>query len=264
MNLSEITPLVLTWNESPNIARCLEHLQWAEQVMVLDSGSTDDTATLARNCANVNFLVRPFDNHTNQWNYGLDQIRTRWVLSLDADYLLPISFVDELSAMQAADSFSAYFASFRYLIHGRPLRASLYPPRAVLYQRRFCNYVPDGHTQRLSIQGPSSRLRSRIDHDDRKPLSRWIQSQAHYAELEAEKLLASNPASLSLPDRLRKHVFFAAPATLAYTLFIKRALLDGKAGWHYVLQRTFAELLLSLRLLEIQARSSKSAKSATL
>jgi hypothetical protein len=93
-------------------------------------------------------------------------------------------------------------------------------------------------------------LNSRIDHDDRKPLSRWIVSQDNYAKLEATKLLASNKENLRLQDRLRLSGWAAVPATFIYTLLVKRTLLDGWHGWFYSLQRTFAEILLAMRLLE--------------
>jgi hypothetical protein len=90
----------------------------------------------------------------------------------------------------------------------------------------------------------------RIDHDDRKPLSRWIASQDKYALLEAEKLLASDPAMLRLQDRLRRTGWAAVPAALVYTLLVKGTLLDGWRGWFYTLQRVLAEIMLALRLLE--------------
>ncbi len=249
MNLASITPLILTWNEEPNIRRCLERLTWATRIVVIDSGSMDATLDICVAFPNVEIIHRPFDNHTNQWNFGLDQVGSPWVLSLDADYLLNGEFVKELETVNENCPERAWFVPFQFLIFGRPLRASLYPPRAALFDRSACRYVADGHTQTLSINGPSGSLRTRIDHDDRKPLSRWVDSQFKYARLEAEKLTEeTHPASL--PDRLRKMIWPAAPAAFVYTLLIKGVILDGWAGWFYALQRTYAELLLSLILLE--------------
>jgi glycosyltransferase involved in cell wall biosynthesis len=248
MNLTDITPLVLTWNEAPNLERTLARLRWAAEVVVLDSGSTDGTREIALSFANVRFETRPFDDHSRQWNHGLDCVRTPWVLALDADYVLGTGFEQELSGLD--DSAAGYQAGFRYLIAGQPLRASLYPPRTVLFQKSFCRYGQDGHTQLLSVQGLVKALRSTIDHDDRKPLSRWIASQDKYALLEAEKLLAADPASLRVQDRLRHTGWAAVPATLIYTLLVKGTLLDGWRGWFYTMQRVLAEMMLALRLLE--------------
>lgn len=245
MTLSSITPLVITWNEEPNLRRCLDRLQWADQILVIDSGSTDGTLGICGSYPNVRVLARPFDNFANQCNFGLEQVGTTHVLSLDADYIVPEDFPGFVPGL---DEHSAYRFPFRYCVFGKPLRACLYPPRAVLYPRSAAFYEEDGHAHRVRLSCEVRDAAMSIDHDDRKPLSRWVQSQWKYAVLEAEKLAEQNDNSL--PDRLRRMIWPAAPAAFLYTLFVKRAILDGWAGWFYALQRTYAELLLSLILLE--------------
>ncbi len=250
MNLNVITPLVLTWNEEPNLRRCLERLAWAKDVIVLDSSSTDATAEIAAEFSNVRLTVRPFDDHTNQWNFGVDDASTRWVLALDADYMLGEGFEGELAALPEEPECDAFFAEFRYLIHGRPLRACLYPPRAVLFRKDRCRYQADGHTQLLHIPGSSASLDSRIDHDDRKCLSRWFLSQDKYAKLEAHKLRMKPAGELGWQDKLRLMMLPAPFAVFFYTLIVRGTVLDGWHGWFYAFQRMVAELMLSLRLLE--------------
>jgi hypothetical protein len=255
MNLHEVTPLILTYNEASNIKRTLEPLGWAREIIVVDSGSTDETLDLLAEHANVRVVQRAFDDHTSQWNFGLDLVGTPWVLSLDADYVLRNGFIRELQGLAPGNDIVAYYARFRYLISGKPLRATLYPERAVLFRGKSCRYVADGHTQTLLPRGPTARLTEPIDHDDRKPLDRWLRSQRAYAILEADELLKKAPRALSWPDRLRRLIVVAAPATLAYTLLVKRCALDGWRGWYYAMQRAYAELLLSLELLDRRLRN---------
>src|SRR6266480_7786816 len=117
--LDQITPLILTFNEAPNILRTLEKLAWARQIVVVDSFSTDDTVAICQRHPQVELVQRKFDDHTSQWNFGLGQIKTEWVLTLDADYLLPDTFVQELRAWTPSDGVNAYFAPFKYCIQGR-------------------------------------------------------------------------------------------------------------------------------------------------
>jgi glycosyltransferase involved in cell wall biosynthesis len=248
MKLEDITPLILTYNEEPNLSRTLSRLAWAREVVVLDSASTDATREIAAQFPNVRFEVRAFDDHTTQWNFGVDACRSDWVLALDADYVLGIGFEEELKQLDGAEN--AYDAGFRYLIFGQALRGSLYPPRAVLFARSCCRYVQDGHTQLLQIKGTLGHLKTKIDHDDRKPLTRWFSSQDKYAHLEAEKLAAADPGKLRMQDKLRRSMWAAVPASLIYTLFIKGTLWDGWHGWYYALQRALAEMMLALRLIE--------------
>lgn len=158
MNVGDITPVLLTFDEAPNIGRSLERLKWASRVVVLDSFSTDATAEIARSFTNVDFQQRHFDSHTNQWNHALSLARTDWVLSLDADYLVPEILDQEIGSRRDADSVAAYFARFEYQIFGRPLRGTLYPPRAVLFRRSACSYQQDGHTQILRVSGRTAML----------------------------------------------------------------------------------------------------------
>jgi len=248
--LSEITPLILTLNEAPNIERLLASLAWAREVVVLDSFSTDATEAIARSYPNVTFVRRAFDTFAEQCNAGLDRIRSEWVLSLDADYLLTDELRDEIARLDGAADVSAYVARFRYCIGGRPLRGSLYPPRPILFRKSRARYVQDGHAHRLVVDGPTQLLHGHALHDDRKPLSRFLESQRHYARQEARKLIEQSPEPLSLADRLRRAIWPAAPAAFFYTLVVKGCLFDGWPGWCYALQRTYAELLLSLELLD--------------
>ena len=256
MNLErEITPLVLTYNEAPNIQRTLSRLQWAKEIVVVDSFSTDETCDLVRKSPQARLIQRKFDNHTNQWNFGLDQVRTKWVLALDADYLLSDELVQELRAERAKPGEVAYFSGFRYCMFGRPLRWSLYPPRPVLFRRDSCRYVEGGHTQVLKVDGPTAFLNGRIYHDDRKPLERWLREQDRYAIKEAGHLIATPSVQLNIPDRLRRRIIVAPALVFVYTLFAKGLIFEGWPGWSYALQRTYAELLLSLRLLEAELLS---------
>jgi len=251
MNLAEITPLVLTFNEAANIDRTLTGLAWARRVVVLDSGSDDETADLVRQHANAVLIQRPFDGHAAQWNFGLTEtgIDTEWVLALDADYGVGDRVVTELAALPATVGIDGYRARFVYCVDGRPLRGSLYPPVTVLFRRQSGRYVQDGHTHRLELSGRTADLSAPLRHDDRKSLQHWLASQARYMRLEADKLRGRGWNELDWPDRLRKLRIVAPGAVFLYCLFGKGLVLDGRAGLFYALQRATAELVLSLTLL---------------
>ncbi len=186
--LTEITPLVLTYNEAPNIARTLSRLTWASRIVVVDSFSTDATCEIIRRFPQAEIVQRKFDTFAGQCNFGLERIRTPWVLSLDADYVLDAGFEEELAALQPGAEVAGFRTLFTYCIHGRRLRASLYPSRTVLYRKARANYRDEGHGHRVQIEGDVLPLRSRILHDDRKPLERWLAEQNCYAIYEVEHL----------------------------------------------------------------------------
>ncbi len=252
-----VTPMILTFNEAPNLRRTLERLAWARQILVIDSFSTDDTLEIARAFPQVRVVQRAFDSFAGQCNSGLEHIQSEWVLSLDADYVLSEELVHELRDLESGNAPAGFSARFQYWIAGRPLRASLYPPRVVLYRKNQARYHNDGHGHRVQVDGRIEALRGLIYHDDRKPLSRWLASQDKYAALEVKKLLAAPPGSLRLQDRLRLCMIPAPFVVLLYTLLWKRLILDGWPGWFYVFQRVTAELVLSMHLLEARISAWK-------
>ncbi len=248
-----ITPLIITFNEAPNIGRALDRLAWASRIVVVDSGSTDETLEIIASHPNVDVFHRPFDTFACQCNFGIAQVDSEWVLSLDADYILSSELVQELSHLCPEPTVSAMRARFQYCIGGRPLRSTLYPPRAVLYRRDRARYVDDGHGHRVEIDGRIEDLRHVILHDDRKPLDRWLNNQRSYARLEAEKLVAADPGALDWADRLRRRRL--APIVVPFYCLIAKGLIrDGAAGWRYTLERTYAEVLLALELSERRSR----------
>jgi len=250
MDRDSITPLLITFNEIQNIGRTLAKLDWARRIVVIDSGSTDGTLDVLAANPRAEIVHRPFDSFADQCNFGLAQIRTDWVLSLDADYELSDAFVSELAELQPGVGDSGYKATFVYRIHGHPLRGTLYPPRTVLYRVEGARYENEGHGHRIRLQGRVVALEARIYHDDRKPLSRWLGSQLKYAAREANHLLEAPRDRLGRADRIRLMGWPAPILVLGYVLFAKGALLDGKAGWFYAFQRLLAEVLLALELLD--------------
>src|SRR5262249_33476835 len=147
-----------------------------------------------------------------------------------------------------------------YCINGKRLHSGIYPPVTALYRREAASYVQDGHTQRVVVDGHIAELRSLLLHDDRKPLRRWLYSQVHYAELEAQKLITTERTALNLTDRLRLGLVVLPSATLFYCLFVRGGILDGWPGFYYAFQRTLAELILSLYLLDSRCTSSASTR----
>ncbi|MBX9946383.1 MAG: glycosyltransferase family 2 protein [Reyranella sp.] len=249
--LADITPVILTYNEAANIGRSLDRLAWAREVVIVDSGSTDETLAIAARFPNVRTVHRPFDTHAQQWRFAATEtgIATDWVLRLDADYMMEPALRDEIAALVPAAATAAYEIAFSYCIDGRPLRASLYPALPVLFRQGRARFEQDGHTEKLRIDGAVVRLANRLLHDDRKSLERWLQSQVRYQASEAEKLSTQPWAALGWADRLRCTRVLGPPAVAFHCLVLKGLMFDGKAGLLYTAQRVTADLILSMHLL---------------
>jgi glycosyltransferase involved in cell wall biosynthesis len=248
--LDDITPLILAYNEEPNLARVLEKLRWAKQVIVVDSFSTDATESICKDFPNVLFVQRKYDNASNQDNYGLTLVTSTWVLSMDSDYVLTDELINEMRNL--APTADGYYIPFKYCVYGRPLRATILPPRCALYRKEKAHYVQDGHTQRVKINGTTSQLNNHIHHDDRKPLSRWLWAQDRYTHAEANKLLSMTKGELGLNDKIRRMKIVAPWLVPIYCLVLRGGIFDGWAGFYYAWQRSLAETALAIRLIEME------------
>jgi glycosyltransferase involved in cell wall biosynthesis len=252
--LRNITPLVLTYNEEPNIGRTLESLQWAHHVVVLDSGSNDRTEAIARSFPNVTWHIRPFDRHGAQWEHGIHQtgIETEYVLALDADMQVPDAFCREIITSFLPGGFAGGVAPFEYRYHDRPLSGSLCPPQVRLFRQSQVNVEQSDHTQRFAVVGTLYRFRSRLIHDDRKSIARWVASQVAYQALNEKEL--SNGGRSRMRDRLRQ--IGIMPPIVGLLAYVRAGgPFRGAAAARYAYERTVAEGLLAISLMDARLKA---------
>lgn len=250
--LTQVTPIILTYNEAPNIRRSLERLIRFREVLVVDSGSTDETLDIVAEFANTRVCKRAFDSFAGQWNFVLREggLGTEWALAMDADYILTNAFLEEVSRLAPSPETMAYRVAFDYWVLGKKLSTTLYPPLIALHRHRHAHYVQDGHCMRAQVPGVVEEISSRVQHDDRKPLGRWLASQARYAAEESELLSSKSLGELRIQDRLRRMIVITPWLVPLYCLTIGRGALDGWPGIYYAFQRGVAEALLALKLIE--------------
>ena len=253
--IDHITPVLLTYNEEQNISHTLSHVTWAKDIVVVDSGSTDGTLAALTKFPNVRVFKRRFDTHANQWRYAIEEtgIATDWILRLDADYQVSDGLVAELAQLDPNAPISAYRICFDYAIFSHNLLSSLYPSNTILLRKGRFTVLDRGHTEAWAVNGPISDLRARIIHDDWKPTSQWLISQARYMERELDWLRIREGGLvrwLRLTPPLMPIIVFL------YCLIGKGLLLNGRAGIFYALQRMIAEATLSLMVLERRLREN--------
>jgi len=198
--LLDITVLIATRNEIANIATCLDSLVPVQRVVVVDSQSQDGTAELA---AERGAEVVPFEwngsyPRKRQWALDYLQIKTRWVVLLDADESVPKELWDEVRlALNNSSSCTAYLAEKGFNFMGRSMRFGGFSHRAVfLFQTgtaQFENLLPNCGEQldmevheRLSITGSFGRFQSPLCHRDAKGVRAYIARHNAYSTWEAE------------------------------------------------------------------------------
>lgn len=247
-----LSVVILTLNEERDLPRCLASLQACDDVVVLDSGSTDRTLEIARQ-AKARVITNPFQNFAAQRNFAQTQIpfRHAWVMHLDADETMtPELWAEGLAVAQANDDeVDGYWIAPKMIFHDRWIpHCTDYPAyQARLVRAPRFRFVEVGHGQR---EAPSMRLRhlrANYLHDLSSGGDEdWLAKHRRYAQAEAREqqqhLAAAGLGALFSKDALRrrralKRLSFELPCRpwlrFVYQYGLRGGFLDGSAGWRY-------------------------------
>jgi glycosyltransferase involved in cell wall biosynthesis len=234
-----VTAVVLARNEAVHLPDCLSSLQWAADLIVLDSGSTDDTVTIAElNGARVEF--HEFENYSRQRQHALGLVQTRWVLFVDADERIPAPLADEIVAAASRLDHSAYWIPRHNYFWGRLISGGGWWPD---YQLRLleverCRFDPDRAVHEVAaVDGSSGHLTTAMIHLNYDDWSEFTSKQAEYAELEAARRLAEG----EIP---RAHNFVLQPVREFWRRFWRlRGWKDGATGFRLCLAMAWFEFV---------------------
>jgi len=221
-----ISAILITYNEQSDLAEALLSLQGAtDEIVVVDSGSTDRTCEIARELG-ARVVSRPFTNFAEQKNFAAGQAAHDWVLSLDADERLSSELRESITAWKQSDpEYAAYQMNRRPNYLGGWIRHSgWYPEYCVrLYRRDSARFVGAIH-ESVRANGRVGLLRGEILHYTIRSLSE------HYAKMEAFTTRAAEDLHARGRRRWRGGMWVAAPWTLVRRFLFQLGFLDGYRG----------------------------------
>lgn len=265
------TAIILTQDEAVNIRACVAALARVEDVVIVDSGSRDDTLALARaERPAIRVFEHPFQDFGDQRNWALDHTEPRhdWVLFVDADEFCDPELLDEIAGFIAnpGETVGGYVAGRNYFL-GTWLRYStMYPSYQLrLLKRGQVRYRKEGHGQREVTDGPLRYLRYGWRHEGfSKGLHQWVARHNQYStdEVELIQRLRAEPMRVrewvSREPLTRRRALKRLGARLPgrpllrflYTYVLRRGFLDGRAGLNYCLLRVAHDIHIGVKLRE--------------
>lgn len=259
-----ISAFIITRNEACNIARCLASLDFSNDIVVLDSGSTDDTTAIARRHPHVRLFERCFDDYASQRNFGLHQIRyaNPWVLVIDADEVVDRRLRDTILARigsndPALAATSAFMVRRFTCLDGQVLRRNLSAHFWIARLVRPDRVAYEGSVhERLIVDGGVERLPGVLLHYQfAQGIDHWLARRMRYAALERIERAAGNEPVPPLAKlwhgthferrALLKMLFKRLPARrLIYwivSVVITWPFLEGRAGMRYLYLETLSQ-----------------------
>ena len=278
-----LSVLIPVRNEEANLPRCLDTIrQWADEIVVVDSGSTDNTVSIAEDAGAT---VLQFDYQggwpkKRQWALDTHAWSNDWVLLLDADEILTAEAKQEIAQAISSGTFDGYWLPFRIVFLGRMLRfgdtqlwkCSLFRVGRGRYEQRL-----DRQDESMSdievhehvvVDGPTSRLTSSVRHENWNSLARYIDKHNEYSTWEAAVLREGKdtefPATLfgnqAQRRRWLKRTLIRLPGSpflrFLYIYICRLGFLDGRAGLIYATFKLVQMFHVKAKMYEAARRQS--------
>lgn len=188
MTAPRVSVTVITWNEEERLRRCLESVTWADEIVVVDAGSEDKTAQIARSFTD-HVVVRAWDGFAPQKNFALERATGDWILSLDADEEVSPELADEIRRVIAAPTADGYAVPRRNIFWGKWVRHGLlYPDWQVrLFRRGRGRFVARQVHESVEIDGAVARLAGALVHRSYRDVADFLTRTNRYTTLAADE-----------------------------------------------------------------------------
>jgi glycosyltransferase involved in cell wall biosynthesis len=252
----KVSVLVPVKNEAENLERCLPALAWADEVIVVDSQSTDETARVAADHGASVVQFHFNGTYPKKKNWALDNVpfRNEWVLIVDADEVVVPELAGEIARRTASDEADGFFLNMKYFFLGRRIRHCGYAEawNLRLFKHRLGRYermpvAPGTRTgdneahEHVELRGRVLRLKHELDHHAYPSIAVWVEKHNRYAVWEAamyERFLREPiPASIGRGKRFKrslKKVYLRLPmrpmVRFLYAYVARLGFLDGRPG----------------------------------
>ncbi len=225
--MPKISAVILTKNEEQNLPRCLESLRWVDEILVLDSESTDKTVETAKKLGATVYRL-PWEGFGKQKQKGVELAAGEWVLSIDADEVVtPALQVEITSRVSTENGTVGYYLKRRAYFLGRFVRHGGWYPDWVLrlFQKGKGRFTPVPVHESVILDGPVGRLDADLLHFTDPNFSHYLAKLNRYTDLSAQEFF----------ERGKRGSLFkilANPAAKFFSqYFLKAGFLDGRAGF---------------------------------
>jgi len=238
---------IITRDEAAHIARAIASASWADEVLVVDSGSRDDTVAIARQ-AGARVLSRGWSGYVDQKNFAAASAAHEWIFSLDADERIPSDLADEIRAILAADPPVHGYRGPRVSFHlGRWIRTTDFYPdyQTRLYDRRHARWRGRHVHESVVVEGPAGRLHHDLQHYSYADLADQLERINHYSTLAAKQMYEDGIRSG--PLKIAVH----PPAAFLRNYILRRGCLDGTVGLTISLMQAWSVMLKFAKLWEL-------------
>ncbi len=226
-NTTKISALAITLNEAEVIEGFISSLWFADEIIIVDSFSTDKTVELASKFDKVKVLLRKFDNFSDQKNYAIAQAKNDWVVFFDPDEEVTKSMGEEILVVLEHPKAIAYYVKRELYFMGKRIKYSGFQTDWVIrvFNKKQCRYNGNLVHETLDANGPTEKLQTRLPHHTYKSFDNYTGKLHRYSALQARMLY----------DKKKKptlfHFLFRPFYRFWHQYLLRLGILDGKEGF---------------------------------
>ena len=221
-----VTVTVITFNEAANIQAALESVSWADEIIVVDSESTDDTVAIAKRFTD-RVIVRKWPGYVDQKNFAASQATCDWIFSLDADERVTPELASEIRALDQSGPPAAGYRVPRVTFHlGKWIRSTDWYPDYQLrfYDRRRAKFAGKYVHESVKADGPVVDLRGELQHYAYRDKAHHLETMERYTTLAAKQMFEEGRRASWI------HLAVHPPAAFIRNYLLRGGFRDGKAG----------------------------------
>ena len=226
MNRNKISVTIITLNEENNIERCMKSVKsFADEVIVVDSGSTDKTVDIAKKLG-AKIFVRKFDDYSNQKNFAASKTVGEWVFSLDADEVAAEQLSEEVKSAVKVKDYNAYLIPRRNFILRAEIKYTRFSPdkHIWLWKKEKGKWVGKVHEE-VKVDGWVGELKNAKIHYQYETVGEFLSMMNKYTERMADEAIEKGSRFSLL------RLFFAPTLSFFRRFFYKKGFLDGWRGF---------------------------------
>jgi len=250
---------IITLNEADHIGAAIDSASWADEVIVVDSGSTDDTVSIAR-ARGARVTSRIWTGYVDQKNFAAGLAKNDWILSLDADERVTPELANEIRGLLAADPARAGYRVPRVTHHfGRWIRTTDFYPdfQTRVYDRRRARWRGKYVHESVDVDGGAGQLHGELQHYSYRNLSDHLARIDQYTTLAAQQMREGGRRANAID------LFVHPPAAFLRNYILRRGILDGTAGLALSIVNSYAVFLKFAKLWELQRTATPNSQLPT-
>ena len=253
--MNKLSIVIIVFNEEHNLPRSLDAVAWADEIIVVDSGSTDNSELICSRYPNCRVIRQAFLGYGPQKRFAVEQASYDWILSIDADEVLDSEMQESIKGLmhEGSGDRAGYYLSRRLAFMDREFRYGKESGSRILrlFDRRRANYTEAAVHEKVEVAGPTGEVAGTLVHYSYRDLADYFRKFNEYTSLMARQMYDDGRQTNAIAIAVRP------PWVFFQYYFLRRNFLNGFAGFAYSLLTAYYKTVKYLKLYEMRSRDRR-------